>query len=160
MRLADATKQQIVKEYQSGKSSWLVAKEFGISKSTVRYYCDKFGVPMRRSALGRTGADNPYWRGGRHVTSGGYIWAYILPDDPFISMAVTSNGRRYVPEHRLVMARLLGRPLRADETVHHLNGLRDDNRLENLQLRQGQHGKGVKLVCGDCGSHNIEPAEI
>jgi hypothetical protein len=42
------------------------------------------------------------------------------------------KGLRY--EHHVVMERLLGRPLERHEEVHHLNGVRDDNRSENLEL--------------------------
>lgn len=65
----------------------------------------------------------------------------------------TANG--YVAEHRLIMGRKLGRPLRADETVHHINGDRGDNHEENLQLRTGPHGAGQARMCADCGSPNI-----
>lgn len=57
-------------------------------------------------------------------------WIVACPDE-FRSMA-TSKGR--VMEHRLVMARHLGRSLRQFENVHHLNGDRGDNAIENLEL--------------------------
>ncbi len=62
---------------------------------------------------------NPQWKGGRAKMQDGYIQV-TLP-----------NGKRAM-EHRLVLEQKLGRPLKANELGHHLNGIRDDNRPENL----------------------------
>lgn len=45
----------------------------------------------------------------------------------------------------MLLERHIGRPLFADETVHHKNGVRDDNRLENLELRVGAHPSGLSV---------------
>lgn len=62
----------------------------------------------------------------RHEENGYVI--VLTPDHP----SVYSNG--YYPEHRLVMESVLGRYLTPDESVHHKNGVRSDNRPENLEL--------------------------
>lgn len=85
---------------------------------------------------GRSGAGHPAWQGGRHRRTDGYVDVNLsLVASEFRGM--THDGRR-VMEHRLVMAQHLGRPLEPWEVVHHVNGQRDDNRIENLELH-GQH---------------------
>lgn len=85
---------------------------------------------QRGSALG---PNHHAWRGGRSKDKNGYV----------VRRKYHANGKgESVLEHREVMSDLIGRPLFSNETVHHKNGIRDDNRPENPELCVGQHGSG------------------
>lgn len=56
------------------------------------------------------------------------------------------RGGKYEAEHRVVVAELLGRKLRPNETVHHRNGIREDNRPENLELWASVHSPGQRIT--------------
>lgn len=81
-----------------------------------------------------SGSKNYMWKGGRVKHNLGYIWIFS-PKHP------RRDHRGYVLEHRLVMEQHLERYLESREVVHHKNGRKDDNRIENLQLfsSNGEH---------------------
>ena len=101
------------------------------------------------------GENNPNWKGGVKMLRG---YRYIkVKDHPFVS----KSG--YMAEHRLVVEKHLNRYLIKSEVIHHINGIKDDNRIENLQLLkdQGEHNriegkngtyvkyKNFECKCGD-----------
>jgi len=88
-----------------------------------------------------SGSNNYAWKGGKITDRAGYI-LIASPGHP------AATKQTYVPEHRLVMEKSLGRFLREDEMVHHKNGVRTDNRLENLELcarRKRNHVPGQRI---------------
>ena len=87
---------------------------------------------------GRTGALNPFWKGGRRQNNHGYIFV--------LDKTSHHASRGYALEHLIVMDKILGRPVDIKtESVHHKNGIRSDNRPENLELRVKYHGKGQSV---------------
>lgn len=151
--IKDGELETIKRMNAEGKGQVAISLALGRSQSFISRVMRQNGI----QTLCMTGEKHSQWKGGRWEDGSGYIRVWLAPDDPLKCMAFHDN---YVLEHRLVMARHYGRPLEKSETVHHINGDKTDNRLENLQLRQGRHGKHSAYVCCDCGSHNVKPARI
>lgn len=85
---------------------------------------------------------NGHWKGGRIIDKIGYVSIYV-PNHP------NNTQNKYVKEHRLVMEKHIKRFLLPNERVHHLNGNKSDNRIENLVLfeNESEHQKleqGIK----------------
>jgi len=82
----------------------------------------------------------------------GYIIIRLKYNDPFISMANKNSNE--ILEHRYIMAKYIGRPLARYEIVHHVNCIKDDNRIENLTLVTLKDHNG-KIICPHCGKTYI-----
>jgi len=140
---------------QEGKGQVAISLALGRSQSFVSAIMRRNGIRGQQAS----GASHGMWTGGRWQDKNGYWRVKLLDTDPMFLWSMVQTGN-YVLEHRLVMARKLGRALEQIETVHHINGDHSDNRPENLQLRRGKHGKHSVLVCKDCGGHNIGHVEL
>lgn len=147
----------IKKMTSTGIGQVTIALAMGRSQSFVSRAMRKHGILPRGEHGPARGKGHPMWNGGKFTDASGYVRVIVGDDDPMSSMRLHDS---YVLEHRLVMARKLGRPLLRTETVHHIDGDRGNNHPDNLQLRQGKHGKHVVMCCLDCGSRNIGHSSI
>lgn len=83
------------------------------------------------------------WKGGRRKLNG---YVLIRKKQP------NNNTTGYISEHRDIMSNHIGRPLKKGELVHHKNGIKDDNRLENLELLTYANHVG-EITCPHCGGN-------
>jgi hypothetical protein len=143
----------IVPRYLAGEDVKILEKDFGFTHRALYNNLASQKILPRGHKVGKNSHN---WKNGR-TKSGKYWYVWLAPDDPCISMSASSVKRRNnrVAEHRLVMARHLGRALTSREEVHHLNGDTKNNELSNLQLRYRYHGSGSILCCRECGSKDI-----
>ncbi len=110
-------------------------------------YCRKHWIEVTKVGMAATSVHKKPKSPRKFVN--GYAWILI--------------GNQYEAEHRVVMERVIGRRLTKTESVHHLNGQRDDNRPENLELWVGPLRSGVRahdLQCPHCGRQYVFRREL
>lgn len=119
--------EQLVDMYlNEGKSILCIAKRLNHSPTTIHKYLRKFEIPLRTSGEIRKGKRSNAWKSGKRYSQG-YIAIYS-PNHPYR----TKMG--YVFKHRLIVEKYLGRYLKPREITHHINNIRNDNRIDNLMV--------------------------
>jgi len=108
-------------------------------KSTISPQCRAATILRHR------GSRSFAWKGGRIKDAFGYVLIW-KPGHP---NAKAGRRKAYVYEHRLIMAEHIGRPLEKHEYVHHRNGIKDDNRIENLEILTKKNHRG-HVLCPYC----------
>lgn len=124
-RWTESMKDQAVDLYRSGRSIARVATQMKSGQRQVTTYLKERGVQLR--SRGQSGEKNQFWTGGRVHDKYGYVLVYA-PNHPY------RRKNNKVAEHRLVVEKELGRFLKPREVVDHINGVKDDNRPENLRV--------------------------
>lgn len=127
-------KEQLRKLYwDEGKTFQEIASMLNVPEGTMWHLFKYLGIPT----AGKKRHAQSY------ITEKGYILTFC-PNHPY------ANSRGYVPEHRLVMEKKLGRYLLRFEKVHHLDGIKDHNDDSNLKLVSPSNHNLYNEMCAHC----------
>ncbi len=106
------------------------------AKCCSRECLNKSPEMAAKNRILKVGSKNPAWKGGKIKDVYGYVLVRVnsLSEREQELARVMNTNRGYIKEHRIIMASKLGGPLEENEEVHHRNGMKDDNRIENLEI--------------------------
>ena len=125
-------REAVERRLQTGESLRSIAGSLGITYQTLQYHRRNWGCEPLRPAR-TSGSTHNSWHGGFFIDRWGYKMV-LCPE--------RGKCSKYVGEHTLVAERMIGRLLLKNEVAHHINGIKLDNREENLVVvTRSQHKK-------------------
>lgn len=143
--------EKLLKMCEEGYSLTQMGKAIGAKRDTVKKFLRRHGV-TKEFLTTKEGEKHYAWK-GRLIDKDGYV---------LIHQKGHPNARKhthYIFEHRLVMEDFLGRTLLPGEVVHHKNGVKEDNRIENLQLFENNAAHLAVDLKGRCPHWSAEGKE-
>lgn len=134
LRLKDLDKTTLNDLYIDKEYSILsMSKILGHTCQAIKRWLVFYGIPVRTKSQSMEGKKNPSWKGGFTYNKCGYKQIRV-------GKHPRANEGGYVFEHIIVWEKANGKYLTNDYVIHHLNGIKTDNRIENLvALKRGSH---------------------
>jgi len=162
MKKIELDVKKIAEEYQGGESSLTLQNKYRVSYKTIYRALDEAGVDRRdvsnmtknAYSSGRMLHMKKVWKdsGERWRSTKNPRWKPVGTKRKSHGYVIVKTKNGWVQEHRLIVERIFKRELLRDEIVHHINGIKDDNRKSNLyyfgreSMHRSYHGKKNKPI--------------
>lgn len=115
-----------------------ICKKFKISNPLLKKHLLANGVKLRKHK-------ETMFKGEKRCQSHGYVVISLNEEDREKYIPKSLKQRHNIMEHRLVMSKFLNRQLESYENVHHINGIKTDNRLDNLEIWSTPQPAGQRI---------------